>query len=199
MKIAVDIDGVLADWISAFLNFSNVVYGYNDKPEDVEDWKMWECERISLSQKKFSDAFAAFNEQRRWQSIKPIEGAVETMCALDNAGHTIYYITARPKGSERATAKFLLKNGFPLSGGLIFSDSGEKANIAERLGIDIGIDDKQSTICEYYKKNITTILINATYNWNLSWEVEEKANFIVDFLPECVKIIERLESEVQNV
>lgn len=185
MKVAVDLDGVVARWNERFIGFTNTLYDRNNKVKDITIWEFWRLEKIKLTEEEFMNGLKLFCEYRMWQNIKPYEFASDGLCAIDSDGIEIYYLTSRPKGSERATAKFLLKHGIPFGNGLIFCKSHEKANIAKQLGVFIAIDDKIETLQDYENKGIIAVSLWQPYNagyWGHSVEnIKEFYHFLKDY------------------
>lgn len=164
MKVAVDLDGVIANFDKRFLEFTNVHFDRENDPKDIDKWEYWHCEKIDFSEDDFFKGLELFTSYKVWQSIEPYPNAVDAICCL-NSMADIYYVTARPKNSERTTLKFLINNGFPMGRGILFCyDSKDKANIAKNLKIDIAIDDKIETIYDYDQSGIKTILRSHKHN-----------------------------------
>lgn len=80
MNIAIDFDGVCADFVSRFLQYTNLRYGHDDHPNQLEFWDWWDSEKIILSREEWLEAFEEFSCYRMWQSIPVLDGAVDSLC-----------------------------------------------------------------------------------------------------------------------
>ena len=164
MKVAIDIDGVIARWSERFIEFTNTLYNRNNNAEDITTWEFWTLDEIEMTKEEFLRGQDLFCQYRMWQTIETFEYATDALTAIDADGFDIYYLTSRPKGSERATLKFILKNGIPFGNGLIFCKSNEKAHIAGQLGVSVAIDDNVDTINSYVKAGIRSVALLHRYN-----------------------------------
>lgn len=97
-----------------------------------------------------------------FRDAKPINGAVEALHRLVEAGNEIVYLTARPEVAKEVTLWNLFeKNGFP-KGEVVHSFN--KASDFKRLNCDYAIDDAPAEI-ENYRENGCEVIIFATdYN-----------------------------------
>jgi len=147
-KIACDLDGVVFQFTTKFIEFYNARFGLNDKPDDVTDWNWWTCPNISVTKEQFLQAMDEFTKLRVWQNIPIYDDVYANLCALSLAGHEIVYLTVRPPEARRATAKSIIKNGLPFDG-LIFTEHENKIDVAKAIGCDCAIDDKLETVYSY--------------------------------------------------
>jgi 5'(3')-deoxyribonucleotidase len=99
----------------------------------------------------------------------PFSGAVETVNALHENGHSILYISNRATESRNATQEWLAKWGFPLIETKLFCLMGDKKpHIADCQYI---IDDRPKT------------LIDFIYDWTWEWELRQDIE-AMDFVTE---------------
>lgn len=190
MNIAIDLDGVCADFVKRFLEFTNIRYNHTDHPDMLEYWDWWKSKDIQITEQEWMDAFEEFTRYRKWQSIEVIQGAVDALCILNTWGFNIYYLTDRPKEARRATLKFLLKNGFPIDS-VIFAKSRDKCRVAKSLDIEIGVDDKPDTVQSYHDAGIQPILIDCFHNRKYDFKPDSWEPPRFTSLVECLPFFEK--------
>ena len=98
MKIALDVDGVLADVIISWLNYSNSIRPHISKNQ-VTDWEFW---------KKFNiNPFDFYSELsycwKNWQSLPPTEENLSSTTKNLSTLGQVDIVTAR----ERSTDSFV--------------------------------------------------------------------------------------------
>ena len=98
MKIALDVDGVLADVIVSWLNYSNSIRPHISKNQ-VTDWEFW---------KKFDiDPFDFYSELsycwKNWESLPPTEQNLSSTTKNLSTLGQVDIVTAR----ERSTDSFV--------------------------------------------------------------------------------------------
>lgn len=167
LRIAIDIDDVLADHVESFVEFSNKFHGTNLKPEDYDErWdEIWRVdnEEIERRAKKFHvpENVAAFAVKK------------ESIVALKKlSGHfDLFIVTARKEhliDITRAWINQYFPNTFK---GMHFVPIWEpgntitKADICKQIGVDYLIDDLASHCNGAAEVGIKAILFG-NYSWN---------------------------------
>jgi uncharacterized HAD superfamily protein len=168
MKIAIDLDEVLADFSGTFLELYNQTYGTNWKKDMLYSYTFEEVfgksidEILSLIYKMY--------DLKLDQTIKPIKGAKEAVKKLKDK-HTLFVITSRQNDFEKQTKEWVQKH-FPNTFEKViltnyFSRHGvekTKAEVCDELGIDLFIDD-QSKYCNVcVSKERVVFLFDAIWN-----------------------------------
>lgn len=165
MKVAVDLDGPVAEFDKSYIKYCNVRFGH-DIPFDIQDkWALHETDGVNLTLEQDQLAFEEFCNIRMFAALDLVEGAKEGLCTLSGMGCDIVYITARPKSAHRTTAKWIVKQGLPLNG-LIFSED-NKGEMAKLLGCKIAIDDKEENCLDFDANGLKTIIWSKKYNSSL--------------------------------
>ncbi len=90
MKILIDMDDVLEQLVPAWVEYMNVHYGTNTKPEDVCDWNM----TLAFPTVSPDIVYKAPLHDDFWDDVKPMPGADEALKKLIAEGHEIYVVTA---------------------------------------------------------------------------------------------------------
>jgi phosphoglycolate phosphatase-like HAD superfamily hydrolase len=127
-KIALDADGVLLDYNSAYARAWQRAFGAFPKEIDAKAyWPMgrWEVERLSGARlehlrKQFDQEF--------WSTIPAIDGAVEATHALHDAGYELVCVTALEPAFESARLRNLRKLGYPIERVIATSRSADSSN-----------------------------------------------------------------------
>jgi uncharacterized HAD superfamily protein len=124
------------------------------------------------------DAFNLSPEEgyQLWQTLQnriheetlPLEAAVEALKRLKQNGHEIYYITAREDTPliREGTINWLQRHGFPFQEDHLFIGmrDEEKAEIAQRVALDLFFDDKPHMLDAFQKTNIKVCIKDTCYN-----------------------------------
>lgn len=104
MKVALDMDEVIVDFVGGLLGAINAECGSDLRYENVTRWDMsplldpvlgrswwgWLAERADI-----------------WSGFAPVDGALEGIDALKAAGHTIEVVTAKPDWARHTVWGFL--------------------------------------------------------------------------------------------
>ena len=159
MKIAVDIDNVLAKSAETIVGLVNK---YFDKQFTIDKWTNWhlkECARITEEQQEI--IYSMFHIDRVVLNIPKVEYANGIIARLINEGNQISLITARPKEAYSATERWLSLNNFRHNI-LIF----EKAKAKKMDGADFLIEDSYENAIDVVEKTSTKVLL-LNKPWNL--------------------------------
>lgn len=120
---------------------------------DDEGKEMW---RSSLDEIYYTDCPA-------------FPGAIQALKSLEQAGHEIYYITARPKEHGERTREWMKEKGFPVEDEHFFygMEDEEKIHIIEKLALDYYVDDKPAVLNTLSETSIQLIVKDQSYNQDL--------------------------------
>lgn len=160
MRIAFDLDGVLADLHAPFIRAAlrlfpeleptSVVSGdpVGNSTSDEQDTDVPPVlPGLNLSRRQ-SDAVWRHlaNTENFWESLEEIErGAIAKLATLaDDRGWEVLFITSRPRSTgrtvQRQSQRWLQDRGFPLPS--VYVVHGSRGRIADALAIDVVIDDR---------------------------------------------------------
>lgn len=188
-KIAVDCDGVLADFNSGFIELVRRVFP-GRLPRDYVP-TTWDYNGL-LTPQEMDRVWDEMKKQENWWlSLNPY---MDNVGALATFMHTrtkmdVHIVTARTKGSGLTVAK---QTSMWLNGCGVFSsinylsvitgcESDEKAHIYQILGVEYSIDDKQETVeqCQRLEGHKAALLDRP---WNqdakVSWRVKSVQEFL---------------------
>lgn len=121
--IVLDCDGVMVDYISAYVNVWEKVFG--EKPELVNPNAYWAKDRYSkirdLSDKELFE-FKSHFDCNFWRKVPALPGAVEACNALADAGYKIIVVSALSKLFEIHRYIGLKEQGFNIEGVIAVGD-----------------------------------------------------------------------------
>lgn len=177
MKIAVDIDGVLADQVEAALRAIEKEYGLRYRKSDVNHahWTFSGREIWSLIARLLADPEYTLN-------IPLIEGAQDGIGQL--AGHDVCVVTARRPNAEHATRRWLNMH-FPSLTEYYRASTGTKHSIPS----DILIDDLDLNIVEFVKSDPNRRGILFVHPWSINGTDIENYGDQVKYCPEWRSVI----------
>ena len=145
MKIGVDLDGVVVDLMTPFLEFHNRNYGTFFSYRDITShnfWIPWGLEKEEANRRLFE-----FMENSSFYDIKPQRGAISSVKKLSQ-NHRLDVITSRPEFYKEKTIQWLdyylpkvfreviFTYQYPLVDGI-----SRKGEICMAKGIEIMIED----------------------------------------------------------
>lgn len=170
MKIGFDIDDTL-------INLRQHAFGiYNEKLKRNVPLHVFHAldrveihEAFGLSDKEGKAMWNHSLEEIYYSSCPPYPDAVKTLQTLDEEGHEIYYITARPKEHGERTKQWMIDQGFPVSSGRFFcgmKDEG-KIEIIKELQLDIYVDDKPAVVDTLRRSPLKVFVKDQSYNRHL--------------------------------
>ena len=159
MKIALDVDGVLADVMESWLVHNNKVRRAISK-QDITDWDFWKKFRIDRF--SFSEELSAC--WRSWDSIPPTErdlsGTTESLSALAR----VDIVTAREKSTDSYVKNWLEMHGVAYDGYVSVIDGPMKAE----LDYDVFIDDSPLNASSFLRNGKTVLLYSQPWNRGMS-------------------------------
>ncbi len=179
MRIGVDNDDVLFEFIPGLLNFLNGAFGTKRRLRDVTDYKLWNL--WSVSQEYILRLVNDYYFTEQFRDLKPIEGAMEGLETLLSRGHTISVISSRPDLLETLTRQAIEKyfpgmveDVFCLSTyDIVGGKKRSKAEVCKELGAEVMIDDALQHVKDCARNDIRAMLFdyNGTYPWNKDEEI----------------------------
>ena len=176
MKIALNVDGVLADVIKSWLNYSNTIRPKISK-HDITDWDFWKKFQINCY-----DLYAELSScWKNWNSIPPTEKNLSSVTKdLSNLGQ-VDIVTARERSTDSFVKNWLNHYNISYDNYVTVIDGLMKAD----LDYDVFIDDSPLNALKILQHNKKVILYSQPWNKHIS----ENGIHRISNLSEAVEII----------
>lgn len=164
MKIGLDVDGCMYDFVEGWLNAPTTkLYMARNNipfPEDPEfhTWDDWE--RMGFTLQGFLETCeAGVDDGYTFRVGKPYEGCVDVITALQEEGHTIHVITHRTFGKKSVsnTEGWLVEYGIPW-------DTITFAEDKTIVGVDLLLDDRDKNYEASVQQGIPCVLMSRDWN-----------------------------------
>lgn len=166
MKIGIDIDEVIADFMKHFLEYSNSKNNTSFRLSDIKSYHLWETE-IHDSKEESVKEVLEFQNSGEFEGVSLIEGVKDVLEKISKT-HEIYFITSRPEDIKDKTENFLRKN-FPknkfkvIYSGEIYGGK-SKAEICNDFEIPIMIEDNAFYALDCANNGIKVFLLDKPWN-----------------------------------
>ncbi len=176
MKIALDVDGVIADVIQSWLNYNNSIRQKITKRE-VSDWDFWKKFKINRY-----DFYAELSScWKDWSSIPPTEENLSiTTKSLSELGQ-VDIVTARERSTDSFVKNWLVYHDISFDNYVSVIDGPMKSD----LDYDIFIDDSPLNALKIIQQKKKVILYSQPWNHHVS----EDQIYRVSNLSEAIKQI----------
>ena len=168
MKIAIDIDEVIVDFVRGYLNVYEKRYGKKAFFEDIFSHNFWES--LKISKEESLDIADEFYDSEQFDNIGIIEGAKESILELSK-NNELFIITSRPLKLKKQTEQFFQTNFNEIpfkifySGGFLTMGQ-TKGEICKNLGISILIEDNKDYALDCAKRGVKVFLLDKPWNKN---------------------------------
>lgn len=169
-KIGIDVDGILGDFNTSFINKVIEVTGedkFPPRPFDITTWNYPQA--YGYTEEQTSAVWEVIKaDDKFWAELPPYEETVECLehlAALNEEGHYIYFVTNRPGVKAKTqTEDWLNNNGFTDFPTVLIS--ADKGGMAKALELDWYIDDKTGNITDVFEKSPNTNSFLRSRTWN---------------------------------
>ena len=159
MKIAVDVDGVLADHVSAVLSRLRTEYESVDRTKS--GMNHWDEPLPELDTSLKQEINTAELDQDFVRDMPPIEGAVKATNILADQGHELVIVTARSEESLPVTHQWLEANCIPHNVEKSLSTRGQRKTISDA---SVLIDDFHGHVRDFADAGKYSILFIQPWN-----------------------------------
>ncbi|MEA3356881.1 MAG: hypothetical protein U9Q67_00375 [Patescibacteria group bacterium] len=190
MKIAVDLDDVLADSMTVLIKFHNNTYNTALKKSEflsTRFWETWGGTRDEAIQKVYD-----FYKTSYFKDTQPIRNSISVIKKLKE-NNDLFIITSRQYCIEKETinwvekyfpgifTKIFFTNHYSQSG-----DNRKKSDVCDRLNVDVLIEDSLDYAMECLKADRKIILFKCP--WNIDGQIQ-KGIYPVNGWNEVMEII----------
>jgi len=159
MKIALDVDGVLADVIKSWLDYSNTIRPKISK-HDITDWDFWEKFKINRY-----DFYAELNScWKNWNSIPPTEENLSSITKNLSKIGQVDIVTARERSTDSFVKNWLSHYNISYDNYVSVIDGPMKAD----LDYDVFIDDSPLNALKIIQNDKKVILYSQPWNKHIS-------------------------------
>jgi uncharacterized protein len=172
MKFGFDIDDTLINLREHAFTIYNKRLNKNVPSEVFHELKRVEIhEPFGLSDEEGINMWKTSLEEIYYTDCPPFPNAVETLQELDESGHEIYYITARPKEHGERTKEWMKERGFPVRDDRFFygMQDHEKVQIIKELKLDYYFDDKAEVLDTLSQDSLKVYVRDQSYNRHLKY------------------------------
>lgn len=178
MRILIDLDDVLGNFLEAWIAELNKISGKSLTTEDITEWNVNKFYNL-----EYDELWKPLSEKSFWRSVTPKEDSVDCVKSLIEAGHEVYVCTNTHYSTTKVKFDNFLFRHFPF----LKNENIIICRDKKMINADIIIDDNPANLFgqEY------SILFSAPHNK----EWQEKGNkdyFVASSWKEVMKIIERI-------
>ncbi|MFA6273640.1 MAG: hypothetical protein WC662_00585 [Candidatus Paceibacterota bacterium] len=170
MNIAVDVDDVLADFISQVILFHNAKYETKLQKEDffsTRYYEVWGGTKTETHEK-----LDKFYETDYFKEIIPVPDSLKAVSFLKNLGHDLYLVTGRRDSLIPGTSKWIEKHFPNIFSGIyntntFVADASLRKNkslVCKELNISVMIDDDLMHIHDCVSSCLQVLVFNQPWN-----------------------------------
>lgn len=159
MKIALDVDGVLADVIESWLKYSNTIRPKISKHE-ITDWDFWSKFQIN----RFDFYTELSSCWKNWESIPPTEGNLSSTTKYLSSIGQVDIVTAREQSTNFFVKSWLNHHNISYNNYVSVIDGPMKSD----LDYDIFIDDSPLNALKFIQNNKKVLLYSQPWNQHIS-------------------------------
>jgi len=169
MKIGIDIDEVIVEFLKGYLEIYEKIYGKKGFYKDFHSYNFWEC--LPISKEQAIRIAEEFFDSEEFENIEFVKGAKQAVQTLSK-NHELIFLTARPVKIKEKTIRFFNKH-FPESSfeifhsGDFFAGNKSKAEICKDLGISFLIEDNEHYALDCSKNCEKVFLLDKPWNQNM--------------------------------
>jgi uncharacterized protein len=182
LKIALDVDGVLADVIESWLSYNNKIRPTISKSQ-ISEWDFWKNHNINK--------FDFYNELsicwKSWETIPPTENNISSATKQLSHIGTVDIVTARDDSTHDDVKNWLKLHNVDFNNYVGVLEGVEKS----KLDYDVFIDDSPLNAKSMLEKGKSVILYSQP--WNLFFE-DKRATRIHE-LQSAVPVIDNMINE----
>lgn len=177
MRIGIDVDGVLADFNSSFINRVIDVTGrdlFPARPFDITTWNYPEF--YGYTPEENTAVWQGIETDRTfWEYLGPYATTNEFLLTLHDrhkySGDDLYFITSRPGMDAKQQTEQWLKNYWPVAAMPIPTVliSSQKGRCVQALKIDTYVDDRDANVIDVkaHAPSCRTFLLDRPWNRQL--------------------------------
>lgn len=171
-RIGLDLDGVVFDFNTHFVNLARNRYPERNIPSPSNDWPThWDYIRPYLERYEENDLWKTIKTSDFWATCSPYPHAYDLVKAADTLADELYFVTSRPcSATTQAQSKLAIDNIYHTHGATIIVRRPEdKAPLIKALRLDFYVDDKKETVRDVLEQCPLTRVAVWDQPWNREW------------------------------
>lgn len=157
MKLGIDMDDVVVDFVPHFLQKYNRTHRTNYKSKDLKEYEL--SNTLHLPREDIQAEILRMQLGGDYAELPEVPFSVASIDWLNREGHEIYFVTNRV--CARDTLKWLDDHKVKYDDVIL---SGKKIPIFKELGIDLVVEDNAETAINSADEGIDTLLFNRPWN-----------------------------------
>lgn len=165
MKIAVDLDDVLGDWMNGFLVWYNTRNNTHFTFEQMASWDLW---KVFDKEKKVIIKNCQMFDAHSTRYMRPVAGATNGVKTLKLKGYNIFAITTRDQSLRYVCEKFVNTYFRSNIDKIIFAERNSKTDkkyqVCQDLNIGTLVDDNQKDVLECSRNGVRAFLLDKPWN-----------------------------------
>lgn len=166
MKLGFDVDGVLADFNTAYIAQIKAVTGRDLFPDEYIPDTWYFPEKLKYTDEEINAVWEWINSSSTfWLALQPYPDTLQVLDDLAgrvSRGDDVYFVTARPSPTAKRDTEFWLSSyGMPAPTVLMAS---EKALICHALELDAYIDDNHKNALAVAQSHTRSFLLDRPWN-----------------------------------
>ncbi len=168
MRIALDLDEVLAGLLEAMLEFHNQRFHTSYTFQQFTSYDWWET--WNLSKEETTEEFYEFIREHSVDKIQPIPGAHKALEYLSGQGHEFFIVTSRQSDLQEYTAAWISRF-FPMLRDRIHTSNRygtgkrfTKSEICRSIGAECIVEDQLIYARDCAKHGIPALLLDRPWN-----------------------------------
>lgn len=159
MKIALDVDGVLADVIQSWLIYSNKIRN-NISKDEITNWDFWK--KFKINRYDFYEELSTC--WQNWNTIPPTEENLSEITKNLSTIGQVDIVTARELSTDSFVKNWLKHHDITYHNYVSVIDGPLKAD----LDYDIFIDDSPLNAIKFLERKKNVLLYSQPWNQNIS-------------------------------
>jgi len=160
VKIALDLDGVVSDFVGGMCAFLKT-RGIDVDPKDVTAWNWWECPNINITKDQWDEAFRIYWDANLFTCQSNYPDAVTAIQQLVDADHDVRFFTVRP---EQPTNRVQLSGTDIICPVTYCAAPGQKARRVAEWGADLFVDDMPGAFKAAVACGVPSMLFERPWN-----------------------------------
>jgi hypothetical protein len=201
LRLAIDLDGVLADFYGKLMEIGERMYGPTNRVHEQPTETLWPCEggTREFTPRQLERIWAEIAATKDfWTTVTPIDGAVlpRLRKLAGERQWEVLFLTRRP-GTAGATVqiqtqRWLVDHGFDLPS--VFTVTGSRGKVAHALALDVLVDDSLENCFDVMSESrATALLVWAAEDASTRERARALGIGVTSSMNECLDLLEEMD------